>query len=537
MKRIISAILILGMMLTMITAVSADEEKMATVEVLQFDREPDIDGVVSEAEWGTPTAKDVTINNEVTFAANANTGAKLSFTFWLRYTYDGFYIALTTPDTKPYNGFVDTSVANMWQGDCLQFRIDPDGCVYDQGRIYSADRNNWGADYAEVGMAMGKTGTTFAYRWFGLDEKNVDLSNSNGRYAIKNDGKTTTYEAFIPWEDLFKEARPHVGTSHGMTIGMLTSDGTDGYENWLEWGAGLFNGRTQKMYGSNRITYSEKTVFGGASLTDPDPDAGNTSMTEKAPDATGDYVFLDFEKFSGENQMTWDVEDGVGTVTFIGSDPYVTADFWKMYNASADDYKYIAVYMKSTAIADGRIYFTTSNVPAFEEGCSVDLYCNNDSANREQVVVADMTICESDWSGKIGNLRFDFINEDLDDINEQVMEVYAIGLYKNIADACEMKGVTLKEGTILPDASEYTGGDIGDVTDASTGEDSGDDTNTPAEDTTANANGTDATTASTTEQNGEKGNSNSTLIIIIVVAAVVVIGGVVAVVVVNKKKA
>ncbi len=534
MKRIISAIMILGMMLTMITAVSADEEKMATVEVLQFDREPNIDGEVSESEWGTPTCSDVTINNSVTFAANANTGAKLSFTFWLRYTYEGFYIALTTPDTKPYNGFVDTTVGSMWKGDCLQFRIDPEGCGYDQGRIDSADRNNWSDDFAEIGMAMGKTGTTFAYRWFGLGEKNVDLSNSNGRYAIRNDGTKTTYEAYIPWEDLFEDARPHVGTSHGMTIGMLTSDGSDAMENWLEWGAGLFNGRTQKMYGSNRITYSAQTVFGGASLTDPDPDAGSSSSNEKAPDAEGDYVFLDLEKFSGENSMAWEVEDGVGVATFIGADPYVTADFWKMYNASADDYKYIALYMKSTAQADGRIYFTTSNVPAFEEGCSVDLYCNADSANKEQVVVADMSICESDWSGKIGNLRFDLINEDLEDINEQVMEVYAIGLYKNLEDACKMAGVTLKDGTILPDPSEFgIGVDTGDIPEDT--QESNDVTTAPDDSATV-ADSADATTGK--DDGGKKdGNNTAMIIIIVVVAAVVVIGAVVAVVVVKKKKA
>lgn len=164
MKKIFSAILIIATALTLVTAVSASGGNMASVEVLQFDKKPTIDGVVSEAEWGSPTCKDITINNSVTYAANANTGAKLSFTFWLRYTYDGFYIALTTPDTKPYNGNVDTSVSNMWNGDCLLFRIDPDGCGYDQGRIDSADRNNWGKDYAEVGMAMGKAGTTFAYR-------------------------------------------------------------------------------------------------------------------------------------------------------------------------------------------------------------------------------------------------------------------------------------------------------------------------------------------------------------------------------------
>ncbi len=539
MKKIISAIMILSMLFTMVTVVGAEEEKIASVNVLQFDRVPDIDGTVTEAEWGTPTLRDITVDNSVTSANNENTAkaSKLSFSVWLRYTYDGFYIALTTPDTKPYNGFAATNVGSMWKGDCLQFRLDPAGSGVDQGRVNGADRNNWSENYAEFGLAMGNDNQTYAYRWFGLgpDNKNVDLTNSNGKYKVSNDGTKTTYEAYIPWEDMFEEDRPHVGVSHGMTIGMLTSNGTDGYENWIEWGAGLFGGRQAKKYGSNRITYVAETVFGGAALTDPDPDY-TPKPVEKAPDAEGDYVFLDFEKMNATNNMSWDVEDGVATATFVGLDPHVTADFWQMYNASADDYKYITIYMKSSTVATGRIYFTTDNVTAFEQGASVDFYCAEGSEDKFQVIPVDMTICEGDWAGKIGNLRFDLIDDDLDDIADQIIEVYAIGLYKNAADANKMAGFTVDKDAVYGEPVEDYGDDTGVETPIPD-----DETDVP-EDGTSAGDPSDSNVAGTnnasTDENGNKKDGNSNTWIWILIAAIVVVVAVVGVVVfvVLKKK-
>ena len=275
MKRILSILIALATLLslTCVTAM-ADEEQFATVEALQFanDKSPTVDGIVSTDEWGAPTVSDINKNNKQTFVkVSAN---DMKFTLWTRYNFSGFYIAAIADDAEHWNGSVLANPNDIWNGDCLQIRLDAYGCTADQGLTPSESRDaNWHPSYNEFAFALGNDGKTYSYSWHGVVD-HADLSGSDGRYVVKHDAskKQTTYELFIPW-DVILQAPPHVGTKLGFSIGILNGDAVaGGYSNYIEWGTGIFDGRLTNVYGSNRLVFSETRATGGDVLSDPNPD-------------------------------------------------------------------------------------------------------------------------------------------------------------------------------------------------------------------------------------------------------------------------
>lgn len=275
MRKILSVLIASAMLLSFTGVIAmADEENFATVEALQFanDKAPTIDGVVSNDEWGTPTVSDINKDNKQTFVkVSAN---DMRFTLWTRYSFTGFYVAVVTDDAEHWNGKVPGDENNIWDGDCLQIRLDAYGCTADQGLSPSVSRDeNWHSSYNEFAFALGNDGNTYSYSWHGVVD-HADISGGDGRYVVKHDAakKQTTYELFIPW-DAILQTPPHVGTNLGFSIGVLNGDAaTGGYSNYIEWGTGIFDGRLANVYGSNRLVFSEARATGGDALVDPNPD-------------------------------------------------------------------------------------------------------------------------------------------------------------------------------------------------------------------------------------------------------------------------
>lgn len=264
MKKVFAALLAALMIASLCVFVSADGEDFATVEALFFDRLPKIDGQISVDEWGEPSVSNVKYPDNAQTDIKDDSNKDVCFDIWFRYTYDGLYVALQTPDTSPCN--INTESTAIWNGDCLQMRLDPAGCTVDQGKTPSTTRNNnYSSGYQELAFAYNKTkGTCSGYCYTGIMSGEF-LQNGDGKYGASNNGSVTTYELFMPWSEIANEM-PAVNSTYGVAAALLTAtegENNNKYQNWLEWGTGVISGRDDNVCGTNRLKFANKTVFGG----------------------------------------------------------------------------------------------------------------------------------------------------------------------------------------------------------------------------------------------------------------------------------
>ncbi len=523
MKKIISVLLVLMLTLTsMVCVVSADEkEAFDTVELKQFDVLPDIDGSISNTEWGQPVAT-AKFTPDTTSCYVHNVDTTMQFEVWMGYTFEGLYLAVKNKDDSHFNA---NSASKIYDGDCMQLRIDEKGCTVDQGIIPEQTRNkNWSDKYSEFGFALGNDGTIHSQSWAGV-AKGQALDSGSGKYVIVNDGNYTTYELFIPWENIVEEA-PHVGTRYGMTIGMMDwSKKTQAFTNWLEWGSGEFNGRGDNYCGSNRIIFTDETLRGGAPLEDPNPVDSDQLTQPIIPDATGDYILIDPADYDISNTqgMFHEVNGDTKSTDFFyearsDSDWYVTYKISQKVKAQAEDYKYLAIFLKSnTTLNTSRIYYTTSVNNQVSQENSMEFFM--DATDENQIVFIDMTLTGG-WEGRIGSIRLDYVNPEGDTAvtgssDEFVTSIYGIALFKNENDAR-----VFKVSEVDVSRPEVTTVEITDPAD---------DTEAPDDDTTKNEGSdkdtTKAPTVTTTDDGTESdGNSLLWLWIVLGVVAVAAIG-------------
>ncbi len=541
MKKVFAIILTALMILTLCTAVSAEEpEAFATVEALQFDRLPEIDGKVTTDEWGQPTAAHIKYPENPQTDVADNNDTNVEFTIWFRYTFDGFYVAAQTPDKNPCNKYVHDH--NIWNGDALQMRFDPYGCTADQGLIAASARDsNYSDDYQELVFAYStEDKQCYTYCWHGI-MVGLALQSEGGSYAASNDGTTTTYEIFIPWSELVTSL-PHVGTTYGISAALLTAtagENNDEWQNWLEWGAGVINGRDDNICGTNRLVMTDKTVFGGASLVDPDPDAEVTIKTS-IPEAEGDAVVIDFSKLSGANGMNHKInDDGSVQLTFEETnDPFISLNVSGQVKIKGEDYPYFAIYLQTNdTYKDGELFYcTTGSVGDYTPYYSVPLEYS--FVEGRQVVVADMTDA-LEYEGYVVKFRFDAYDGECEDPDESYITVYSAGFFKNYEDAVMFRvdGVSVE---LDPQYVKEVKGDTTDTEQTTTEEITtapSSDTEKDTEQVTDTENIT-TTKEETTADNGKqtKNDNNYLPVIIACIAAAVAVIIVVIIVIVKKKK-
>lgn len=541
MKKLIALLTAAVMIMTMAIFCSAEEEEeFATVEALQFDRTPEIDGKVSVEEWGQPTVAHIKYPENPQTDVSKDDQTDVEFTIWFRYTFDGFYVAAQAPDTSPCNDNVDG--ANIWNGDCLQMRLDPYGCTADQGLFPSAARDaNYSDDYQEFAFAYSPDdGECYAYCWHGVMQ-GLALQSEGGKYGASNDGSITTYEVFVPWDELLYDA-PHAGSSFGIAAALLTAtqgENDNKWQNWLEWGSGVINNRDDNICGTNRMVLSKTTVFGGASLTDPNPE-GETTTKAPIPEADGNFVPIDFTKLSSPHDMHYDVnDDGSVTFTFDDSiDPYITLNISGQVKIKAEDYPFFAMYLKTNyAYSNGEIFYCcTDGVSDFTGGFSTQYEYYEVEGN--QVAVVELGDSNG-YEGNILKLRFDAYDGGVDDPDEAFITVYKAGFFKNLDDALLFKA----EGVDVELDPDYIA-EVSDTPSDSTASDTnavGTDTEPSSgpDETTGSIN-SDATTdpGKTTTGNSEKTTEkkNNAWIIYAVIGVAVAAAAAVAAVLISKKK-
>lgn len=329
MKRLSALFLSLIMIFPLITGIlpanAAYAENIDEVEAKYFDVKPVIDGYISEAEWGEATVWSrqnfATTVGDTTpypnrFFYNLSSYDKnnlyMQYFLWLRWDEDYFYIGAKVYDPDGHSN--KNARSELWDGDALQVRIDPDGanaiCYGDT--FYPEDFPNehkpWGSR-SVCDLIFGYTQNAWGYKeaWNNTAGTNKSMLTINAytqtmglvNLAIGPAGTgfssdtvngITTYEIAIPWKYIdysrqqgyngheyykhanFEKKNPDgsikqgpngaIGYEYGMSAVVFNADGTangNSINAALTWGSGILDRQhLEDSYmtcaGSNAVT-------------------------------------------------------------------------------------------------------------------------------------------------------------------------------------------------------------------------------------------------------------------------------------------
>ena len=336
MKKILCAALVCMMLAAMFVVPTSAEQSNVDVNALKFTEQPTIDGVISEEEWGAPT---VTVNaNEAATKDDEEANALntfidfqdeevfegMSYNVWLRYDADRFYVAVKVHDV---DGFAAPNQGkNIWDNDCVQLRIDPQGPNSIMTKIDpNYDYKTTAYDWAELlkSKGFGDAGTNawlnagklinagFALvhgttpQAFDMTEPQHVMETTEFQASYVEIGDQvddftveTSYEIAIPWDvigdSVMGEGYKAVeGDILGMSLVVLNSNGS-GINAYLTWGSGICGsqgeGSARKTCGgSNAVTLSSETYAPKAGYAVATTDAEDEETdTEKADAPTTD---------------------------------------------------------------------------------------------------------------------------------------------------------------------------------------------------------------------------------------------------------
>ena len=344
MKRILSSVLAVATVAAVMLFPTSAEVTSVTqeVEVKYLSTVPTFDGDITAEEWGEKSftvsgataAKpgDTAPSEYNTFAwytheydttlktiisEDEEDKAKiqgLTYDVWLRWDTKYLYMAVLVNDPDGY--YLPNGRENIWNGDCVQFRVDPMGPnsyltyknpEYDYaaegfdteksvgvgympwayrtkicniGMGYPADRNEAQVfDRADQGTGnMEKPQKLNDPKKLGPGKNpfgtDVDYASLFGMKV--NDNGTNTYEVAVPWAflDQWGKGQAAVGYAWGMSIVVLNgyNDGdatTSPFESYLTWGSGICGAQQDDSWlrptlgGSNAIILSDVDALSG----------------------------------------------------------------------------------------------------------------------------------------------------------------------------------------------------------------------------------------------------------------------------------
>ena len=289
-------------------------------------------GSIDRAVWGEPTvvAKAADANTAFTTTPNDNvlfvfdsvyeemykedkdtaaytengTWEKLSYRLWLAWDNDYYYVAAEIDDPDGYS--LPTGSSSIWDGDCLQFMIDPVGpngvmkyadFNYDYktqcfdwwtykrpwynlntvmnlgvGDVVGLKRN----EFQVVNMSPAEAGTVINDP---KSKRGIKMNIVNANKNTVNPGMTVL-EVAIPWNEIIATAAytgnitmENVGAGYilGMSASVLNGTagvGDGGWTSYLNWGSGVTGASTDTEYswfqyndpGSNAVVLNSKSA-------------------------------------------------------------------------------------------------------------------------------------------------------------------------------------------------------------------------------------------------------------------------------------
>ena len=373
MKKILSSILTAATLASaMIVPATAEAAKSVTqeVDVLYMSTQPTFDGVINADEWGeksftvngaeaavpgdtAPSAKNTfahyeyeydTLLKEFTKIDEQNKALVESLTYdvWLRWDTKYLYIAAKVNDPDGY--YLPAGRERIWDGDCFQFRIDPQGPNGYQkykNPEYDYKTEGFNVDGAEsvgfvpwayktkicnigLGAVNGDTSNTrnvqaydMADQGTGKMEKpqllndanklgpnNNPLKDENDYASLFNmsitdngDGTSTNcYEYAVPWAyvDQWGFGQVAVGYAWGMSAVVLDGWKNNNpesmmygtaYQSYLTWGSGICGAQQDEAVLRPTIGGSNAIILSDVDALTGEKVEGLPQMEEKTDDA------------------------------------------------------------------------------------------------------------------------------------------------------------------------------------------------------------------------------------------------------------
>lgn len=248
-KTVILLVFLLIFMLVPITG-HAEDILPASVNALKFTTSPTFDGNITAEEWGQPTLADVVPGNPPQ-VYKTDGAPDLTWTAWLRWDSDYFYLALRTPDTKHSNRQEGPA---LWAGDSVQLKIDPLGNWQSQGQSAKTYVSAKALDVIFARSSIRNANESHCWN------TGKEGAIPGIKLGIKNENNITSYEIAIPWTFLNQTVKAN--DIIGLAIGRLSSsnDADDpgaAYDGCIEWGSGTILNRTDPAAcGTNKVTLS-----------------------------------------------------------------------------------------------------------------------------------------------------------------------------------------------------------------------------------------------------------------------------------------
>ncbi|MBQ4066702.1 MAG: hypothetical protein IJD22_03550 [Clostridia bacterium] len=375
MKKTISLVLIAIMLLSCVAfavpaSAKATAENIAYVDALYFETAPTIDGYVSEAEWGEATftinALDcATIDDTTTWyeffynrisATNRDDYSNFSYTVWLRWDLNKFYIAAKVKDPDSHS--LKSGTTNTWNGDAIQTRIDKNGAnaVTNGGTFtVTADRQKpWSTNNVpDFLFGYSQIAGGFSEAWENVSNKGMTSFSNNplgttscvvapagSNYSEDTQAGFTVYEVAIPWAYIYngeydslewkqysagrdtatKGPRGALGKELGMSMAVLNdgADSTAGWDAFMAWGSGICQAHHEQggaaCSGSNSVTLVETAVQQQAGYKTLDP---TTLLDAKFSQENIDPVGTYYDYLSGDlNKETPVAYEDLYTITY-----------------------------------------------------------------------------------------------------------------------------------------------------------------------------------------------------------------------------
>ncbi len=393
MRKLVSLVMALVMIVSAmaVSAIGASAEMgdydIDYVEALYFTAAPTIDGYITEEEWGA-----VTIEMQNDWCATKDDSAPYYNSFfywkggtpesnpmeadiWLRWDENYYYVGVKVRD---YDGHSLKHGKNeTWNGDALQFRVDPEGpnaATY--GEYYSTDIGTpWSAadsipdfitGYVQIAggfvecydNANYKGLTAYSNPVFGAVKVAVAPSeqNADNPLGYHDDAAAgyTTYELAIPWKYIFqnnlvpnystltaaekeaytlkyadydwkKEPYGGIGRNLGMSLTVFNAaKGEAAWNSFMSWGSGTTQVQVDEAHqtcaGSNCVTLSADKVTPG-SYTKYDP----SKLEAVQLNNTYDNVFYDYLGDDIDRSNPLNSADSLETLTY---DEAADLDYW-----------------------------------------------------------------------------------------------------------------------------------------------------------------------------------------------------------------
>lgn len=306
-------------------AISASAKDNTTVKAPKFTTAPVIDGVISTAEWGEPTAyaKVFVGRNDYKYDDEDNVMTSdfcfmdpsrvmypndITFDIWLRWDEQFFYIGVVSKDKYGLSTGMHVEEGHpkyydLWDGDALQFAIDAAGA-----NSNGNPSNPFGDMTSGMFFILGCMDSTGAETVL-MNEVNYD--EAIGKGAIKWNGGVwptftgepnteagyLTYEVAVPYASFGGKIEEGKTTGFGVTVARVSGTpgdavdedgnviGQDWYENWLSWGDGVMGSTKDQLpeyrCGANSVILVDTPATGAGA--EQSPSAPAASETEEAP--------------------------------------------------------------------------------------------------------------------------------------------------------------------------------------------------------------------------------------------------------------